>query len=214
MPKLIAQAPTLVGGGGDEEDGKDVEEDESPEQLPWWAVRTYGKADKGSLVKAKTEKAAGDVADSVWDEEVVLASKGSKSTVVYVQENMSVKYVSLEPKAKTGKGTYTNDALVVPKTSKSASKSTKASVKAGSLSIEYMSLKPKAKTGKGALMYSNDVTIISKSSKSTKSSKSSVSKASKSLVYMSIHVTPEEAGLPFRSKSSKTIPIRHVYDEE
>jgi hypothetical protein len=68
------------------------------------------------------------------------------------------------------------------------------------------------KSSKGTKSTSNlsmdteEVWMVSKSAKSsTKSSKSTIDQDT-------IIITPEEAGLPFRAKSSKSIPLRQVHN--
>lgn len=176
-------------------------------------------------VISKTGKAA-----YVGTEQLVVASKSAKSFIGYSQ--MSINYPQQEAHgnikvtSKTGKGAYLIDGQVVM-----VSKSAKSAYTIYSpMSNDYLhppAILPedsmngiKAKTGKGGELGSKgsktsvymSVGYSEESWITSKSAKGLISKSAKSTLYsVDVIITPEEAGLPFRAKSSKTIPIHHIY---
>lgn len=177
----------------------------------------------GAKVAAKTSKKSSKSAKA--DTHPVMSvdylSKSSKG--IHYHSNMSIDYVSKSAKS--------SDLYMSVNPIYIASKSAKSLDEASSR--DYSEAKM-AKTGKSVHLmsvdYSQHTTVGSKSSKGSKSSTLSMnydeesgevwisksskssSKSSKSSLEDNIIITPEEAGLPFRAKSSKSIPLRHIHN--
>jgi formylmethanofuran dehydrogenase subunit D len=187
----------------------------------------------GLKVDSKTGKAS-----YLNDGQVVISSKSAKSDLMsyqYLDEGtISGVKVATKTSKKSSKSVkigmehvvmsvnYTSeDPSYIAKSAKSLSNAntgvkalaTKAGKSEHLMSIdqsEHPTIGPKSSKGTKSIsnlsMDTGEVWMVSKSAKSsTKSSKSTIDQDT-------IIITPEEAGLPFRAKSSKSIPLRQVHN--
>ncbi|KAL7506807.1 hypothetical protein ACHAXN_006418 [Cyclotella atomus] len=145
-----------------------------------------------------------DVSSSIPNTWVNVATKSEKSAHL-----MSVNYSTVDPSYIASKS-----AKSLSDTNTGVKVTTKTGKSAYLMSIDHSEEHPMAvsKSSKGTKSISNlsmdtgEVWLVSKSAKS-------LSKSSKSTIEQdTIIITPEEAGLPFRAKSSKSIPLRQVHN--
>jgi hypothetical protein len=143
--------------------------------------------------------------------QVVIVSKSAKHVMSVDDQNISHAANGLNSvSSKTGKALYYPTDGHVQEAAisgiKVAAKTGKAS-SAINMSVDYYASKSAKSLGVDYSEESGELWIA------TKSAKGSSSKSSKSSFYEdTIVITPEEAGLPFRAKSSKSIPLRHIHD--
>ncbi|KAL3781303.1 hypothetical protein HJC23_006527 [Cyclotella cryptica] len=195
--------------------------------------------DNGIKIAAKAGKGSNLTGgDSI----IVTVSKSSKTILENTQQSVDYSYMEKAAKEQTF-GAPKTTKVPIPKSAKKLSDvfSDALSIE---FATDFGRIKPTSKSGKNSKLQSDDVVILSsksakntgsllsKSGKSalkstktqyqsinynggkvmTKSAKSFASKSSKTS--FDTTVTPEEAGLPFRAKSSKSIPILNIYSEE
>lgn len=187
----------------------------------------------GIKVDSKTGKAS-----YLSDGQVMMSSKSAKSDLMSYQYLGEGAISGVKVTAKTSKKSSKSEksAHLMSVNYPTVDPSYIASKSAKSLSNTNTGVKVTTKTGKSAYLMSIDHSeehpmAGSKSSKGTKSisnlsmdtgevwlvskSAKSLSKSSKSTIEQdTIIITPEEAGLPFRAKSSKSIPLRQVHNNK
>ena len=138
-------------------------------------------------------------------------SKSAKSSHTYMSMNPS--FIITSKSAKSHGDAHSRD-----QGSNRAEVKTKTGKSSQLLSIEYSEHAIMgSKSSKGSKSTSNMSLNYSEESGeiwAAKSAKSTSSKSSKSSIEETIIITPEEAGLPFRAKSSKSIPLRHIHNNK